>query len=58
MSLDSPIYVGFEDGTSHHTWNLASTAWVIYSPTRKKIKLGGICLGLATNNVIEYNEII
>ena len=29
--MSSEWYIGFADGASHHTCNLASTAWVIYS---------------------------
>jgi len=51
-------YYGFADGASRHTQNLASTAWVIYSPSDELITIGGICLGPATNNVAEYQTAI
>ena len=51
-------YHGFIDGAIQHTQNLASTTWVIYSPTDELIASGGICLGLATNNVAEYQATI
>jgi len=51
-------YHGFADGASRHTQNLASLAWVIYSPFDELITSGGICLGLATNNVTEYQAAI
>jgi ribonuclease HI len=56
--MESLVYVGFTDGASHHTWNLAFTSWVIYSPEGLSVSLGGVCLGPSTNNVAEYNTII
>ena len=50
-------FVGFADGASHHTCNLASAAWVIYSPSGQLVSLGGACLGPASNNVAEYRAI-
>ena len=51
-------YVGFTDGSSCHTCNLASTAWVIYSSSGQLVTLGGACLGPASNNVAEYRAVI
>jgi ribonuclease HI len=51
-------YVGFVDGASHSTQNLASVAWEIYMPTDELISLHGICLGRATNNITEYSTVI
>jgi ribonuclease HI len=42
----------------HHTQNLASTAWVIYSPLGQVVVSGGACLGPTTNNVVEYSTMI
>jgi ribonuclease HI len=58
MSKSSLPYIGFTDGASRSTWNLASTAWEIYAPTNKLISLRGVCLGRATNNMAEYSAII
>ena len=52
------MYVGFADGASRHTCNLASTAWVMYSPSGQLVVMGGTCLGPASNNVVEYRAII
>ena len=57
MKSSFPIYFGFVDGDSRHTWNIASAAWVIYH-FDQVVSLGGICLGLATNNMVEYHAII
>ena len=56
--MSSETYVGFADGASSHTCNLASAAWVIYSPTRQLVSAGGTCLGPACNNVVEYRAVI
>ena len=51
-------YYGFADGASRHTQNLASAAWVVYSPTGELTISGARCLGSATNNVAEYQAAI
>ena len=56
--MSSKRYIGFADGTSHHTYNLASTTWVIYSPSGQLVTVGGACLGIACNNVAEYRAVI
>ena len=56
--MSSEMYIGFADGASHHTCNLASVAWVIYSPSGQLVASGGACLGPASNNVDEYSAII
>ena len=56
--MSSERYIGFVDGASHHTCNLALAAWVIYSSSRQLVTAGGACLGPATNNVAEYRDVI
>jgi hypothetical protein len=51
-------HIGFANGTSHSTQNLASVAWEIYAPTNEIINLRGVCLGRATNNIAEYSVVI
>ena len=51
-------YYGFADGASRHTRNLASAAWVVYSPSGELTISGARCLGSATNNVAEYQAAI
>jgi hypothetical protein len=58
MSTESSVYLGFTDGASRHTQNLASTAWVVYSPEGQLVSSGGICLGPSMNNVAEYSVVI
>jgi ribonuclease HI len=58
MSESSLPYIGFADGASCSTRNLASTTWAIYTPTNKLVSLRGVCLGRATNNIAEYSVVI
>ena len=51
-------FVGFVDGAHRYTLNLASAAWVLYSPTSELVILGGIILGPSTNNLVEYQAVI
>jgi ribonuclease HI len=56
MTSSFPIFHGFADGASRHTWNIASAAWFIYQFDKVVIS-GGICLGPATNNMAEYHVV-
>ena len=58
MSTSSLPYIGFADGASRSTRNLASSAWTIYAPTNELISLHSVCLGHATNNITKYNAVI
>jgi ribonuclease HI len=58
MSDSSLPYIGFANGASCSTRNLASAAWAIYAPTNELISLRGVCLGRATNNITEYSAVI
>ena len=42
-------FYGFADGAFHHTLNLASAAWVLYSPAYDLVSLGAVCIGPTTN---------
>ena len=53
--MSAECFIGFDDGASRHTCNLASAAWVIYSPLGQLVASGDACLGAATNNVVEYS---
>ena len=57
MTSSFPIFFGFVDGASRHTWNIASTTWVIYQ-FDEVVSSGGICLGPTTNNMAEYHAVI
>ena len=56
--MSAEWFVSFADGASHHTCNLDSAAWVIYSPSVQLATSRGACLGPATNNVAEYRVVI
>ena len=56
--MDYSIYIGFANGSNHHTQNSASAAWVIYTPTGQVLSSGGMCLHLYLNNVAEYSVVI
>ena len=58
MSMESSVFMGFADGASHHTQNLASAVWVIYTPMVQVLSSGGICLWPSSNNVAEYSVVI
>ena len=58
FQMSSKRFIGFADGASCHTCNLALAAWVICSPSGQLVALGGACLGPATNNVAKYRAII
>ena len=51
-------FIGFSNGAHRYTLNLASAAWVLYSPTSEMVSLGGILLGLSTNNLAEYQAVV
>ena len=48
----------FANGAHRYTLNLASAAWVLYSPTSDLVSSGGILLGPSTNNMAEYHVVI
>ena len=52
------VFYGFADGACRHTLNLASAAWVLYSPAHDLVSLGSVCTGPSTNNIIEYEAVI
>jgi ribonuclease HI len=58
MLTTSSTYIGYVDGASRSTRNIASIAWVIFSPTNELVSSGGIYLGPATNNIAEYSAVI
>ena len=58
MSMESSVYIGFVDGASCHTQHLASTAWVIYTPTGQVLSSGGIFLWPSLNNVAKYSVLL
>ena len=51
-------FYGFVDGACHQNLNLDSDAWVLYSPYHDFITSRAVCIGTATNNIVEYQEVI
>ena len=51
-------FYGFANGACRHILNLASVAWVLYSPADDLVSSGVVCIGPATNNIIEYRAVI
>ena len=58
ISSESKVFIRFVDGASRHTQRLSSAAWVIFTPQFQLLSSVGICLGVATNNFVEYNVVI
>ena len=58
MMSELVAYIGFADGASHHTLNLASATWIIYEPYVQLLNSGSTCLGPSTNNIADYSAII
>ena len=56
--MSSKMYVGFVDGASRHTCNLALATLVIYTPSWQLVSSGGSFLGTKTNDVDEYSSVI
>lgn len=56
--MDDLVYFGFTDGTSRHTRNLSSIAWVIYYRTGQFMVSRGVCIDPTSNNIDEYVSII
>ena len=51
-------FYSFPDGACCHTLNLASVAWVLYSPAHDLVSSRAVCTGPATNNIAEYQAVI
>jgi ribonuclease HI len=58
MPPPSPYHIGYTDGASRWTQNLALAAWALYSPSHELLQSNGICSGSTTNNQEEYTVII
>ena len=58
MSSTPLFYIGYIDGTNRSSQNAASLTWVIFNPSNEFLDFGGIFLGHATNNLVEYEAVI
>lgn len=52
------LFIGYAHGASHSTRHLASAAWALYNSDGELFTSSSICLGQATNNIVEYNVIV
>ena len=58
MDASSTLYIGYDDGASCFSWNLVLAAWVIFTPLHLLVLSNSVCIGSATNNQAEYDEMI
>ena len=58
MDPSSTSYIGYVNGASCYSRNLALAAWAIFTPIYSLILSNGICIGSATNNQAEYDAVI
>ena len=58
MSSTPLFHIGYDDRANRSSCNVASAAWVIFSPSNEFLDSGGIFLGHATNNIVEYEVVI
>ena len=54
----SMYFYGFVDGAFHRNLNLASAAWVFYSPAHDLVSSWVVCIGPYTNNIVKYQVVI
>ena len=50
-------YIGYVDGASRYSRNLASAGWAIFTPLHSLFLSNGVCIGTATNNQAEYDAV-
>jgi ribonuclease HI len=58
MNPFSYFYIGYANGASHYSRNLASTTWALFTPVHSLVHSSGISIGPATNNQVEYDAMI
>ena len=56
-ALLSTHYLGYADGASRYSRNLASATWAIFTPLHTLVLANGVCIGNATNNQAEYDVV-
>ena len=57
QDLPSPPYIGYADGASRYSRNLALAGWAIFTPLHALVLSNGVCIGTATNNQTEYDAV-
>ena len=58
MSSTPQCHIGYADGANRCSQNAAYASWVIFNPSNKFLDSGGIFLGRAINNLVEYEAVI
>ena len=58
MSSTPLFHIGYVDIANRSSCNVASATWVMFSPSNEFLDSGGIFLGRATNNIVEYEVVI
>ena len=59
LQISTPsFFIGYPDGASCSTRHLASSAWALYNSDGELFTSSGICLGQATNNIVEYSVFV
>ena len=57
MDPPSTPYIGYADGVSHYSRNIALVVWAISIPLHSLVLSNDICIGTATNNQAEYDAL-
>ena len=57
QDLPSPPFIGYADGASRYSRNLALAGWAIFTPLYALVLSNGVCIGFATNNQAEYDAV-
>ena len=58
MPSTPQFHIRYANGVNRSSQNVASTAWVIFNPSKEFLDSGGIFLDHATNNLVEYEIVI
>ena len=56
-ALSSTHYIGYADGASRYSQNLALATLAIFTPLHTVVLSNGVCIGNATNNQVEYDAV-
>ena len=57
MNPPSTPYIGYANGASCYSRNLASASWAIFTPLHSLVLLNNVCIGTTTNNHAEYDVV-
>ena len=57
QDLPSTPYIGYVDGASRYSQNLASVGWAIFTPLHALVLSNKVCIGTVTNNQEKYDAV-